>query len=98
MLPGVRAADCVLDHAQQAIEIEVVEAQPPAGHSDVQGLCLALADWSAELRILLALKIDICRLSPAFPVIPPGLWVRTGRYSGLSYRTAVNLGTPIESM
>ena len=27
MLPGVRAADCVFDHAQQAIEIEDVEAQ-----------------------------------------------------------------------
>lgn len=23
-----------------------------AGHRDLQGLCLALADWSAELRII----------------------------------------------
>jgi len=23
-----------------------------AGHPDVEGLCLALADWSAELRII----------------------------------------------
>ena len=27
MLPGVRAADCALDHAQQAIEIEDVEVR-----------------------------------------------------------------------
>jgi len=26
-----------------------------AGHPEVQGLCLALADWSAELKILEAL-------------------------------------------
>ena len=24
----------------------------PDGHPDLQGLCLALADWSAELRLL----------------------------------------------
>ena len=23
-----------------------------SGHADIQGLCLALSDWSAELRIL----------------------------------------------
>ena len=25
-----------------------------SGHPDLQGLCLALADWSAELRLLVA--------------------------------------------
>jgi hypothetical protein len=30
VLPGVRAADCVLDHAQQAIEIEDVEVRVTA--------------------------------------------------------------------
>jgi hypothetical protein len=30
----------------------VIEDQLCAGHPDVHGLCLALADWSAELRIL----------------------------------------------
>ena len=29
-----------------------IEDQLRAGHPEVQGLCLALADWSAELRIL----------------------------------------------
>ena len=29
-----------------------VEEQLRAGHPDVEGLCLALADWSEELRIL----------------------------------------------
>jgi len=33
-------------------EIAVVEQQLRAGHSDVAGLCLALSDWSAELRLL----------------------------------------------
>lgn len=33
-------------------EIAAIEDQLRAGHPDVQGLCLALADWSAELRIL----------------------------------------------
>jgi hypothetical protein len=33
-------------------EIAAIEDQLRAGHPDVQGLCQALADWSAELRIL----------------------------------------------
>jgi len=33
-------------------EIAAIEDQHRAGHTDLQGLCLALADWSAELRIL----------------------------------------------
>jgi len=33
-------------------EIAAIEAQIRAGHPDLQGLCLALADWSCELRLL----------------------------------------------
>src|ERR1035438_5197301 len=33
-------------------EIAELERLLRAGHPDVEGLCLALADWSAELRIL----------------------------------------------
>ena len=33
-------------------EIAVIEDQLRAGHPDLQGLCLALADWSAELQML----------------------------------------------
>jgi len=33
-------------------EIAVIEAELLAGNPDVQGLCLALSDWSAEPRIL----------------------------------------------
>jgi len=33
-------------------EIAAAEAALLAGHRDVTGLCLALSDWSAELRIL----------------------------------------------
>jgi len=33
-------------------EVAAVEGQIRAGHSDLLGLLLALADWSAELRLL----------------------------------------------
>ena len=33
-------------------EIAATEALLLAGHADVEGLCMALVDWSAELRIL----------------------------------------------
>ena len=33
-------------------EIAEIQRELRAGHPDVQGLCLALADWSMELRIL----------------------------------------------
>jgi hypothetical protein len=33
-------------------EIVAIEAQILAGNPDLPGLCLALADWSAELHIL----------------------------------------------
>jgi hypothetical protein len=34
------------------VEIAAIEVQLLAGHPDVDGLCMALSDWSAELRIL----------------------------------------------
>jgi hypothetical protein len=33
-------------------EIAAIEAEILAGNPDLSGLCLALSDWSAELRIL----------------------------------------------
>jgi hypothetical protein len=33
-------------------EIAAIEAELLAGNPDVAGLCLALSDWSVELRIL----------------------------------------------
>jgi hypothetical protein len=33
-------------------EIATIEAELLSGHPDVQGLCLALSDWWAELRII----------------------------------------------
>ena len=33
-------------------EIAAIEAEILAGNPDLQGLCLALWDWSTELRIL----------------------------------------------
>jgi hypothetical protein len=38
-------------------EIVEIEALILAGHPDLQGLCQALADWSAELRII---EQEIC--------------------------------------
>jgi hypothetical protein len=35
-------------------EIATIEAQIRAGHPDLLGLCLGLADWSGELKLLLA--------------------------------------------
>jgi hypothetical protein len=33
-------------------EIAEIEMLLLAGHRDVQGLCMALSDWSAELRLI----------------------------------------------
>jgi len=35
-------------------EIEAIEALIRLGHTEVEGLCLALADWSAERRLIRA--------------------------------------------
>ena len=32
----------------------MIEAELRAGNPDLRGLCLALSDWSAELRLLIA--------------------------------------------
>ena len=48
--------DCRIEERRQTDrclrEIAAIEAELLAGNPDVQGLCLALSDWSAELRIL----------------------------------------------
>jgi hypothetical protein len=33
-------------------EIAEIELQILSGHSDLPGLCLALSDWNAELRLI----------------------------------------------
>ena len=37
-------------------EIAAVEAEILAGNPDLEGLCLALSDWSTELRLLVESK------------------------------------------
>ena len=49
---GRRRANCSVRSTAATREIAEVERLLRAGHPDVEGLCLALADWSAELRIL----------------------------------------------
>ena len=39
-------------------EIAAIEAELLAGNPDVAGLCLALSDWSEELRILQGANCD----------------------------------------
>ena len=61
-------------------EIAALEAQIRAGHPDLLGLCLALSDWSGELRLLQAANeaTEMARLAPvrahmpsSGPVTPP---------------------------
>ena len=48
--------DCRIEERRQTDrclwEIAAIEAELLAGNPDIHGLCLALSDWSAELRIL----------------------------------------------
>ena len=45
-------AQCQREVDRCRAEIAAAKARLLAGHPDVEGLCMALADWSAELRIL----------------------------------------------
>lgn len=45
-------------------EIAAIDAALRSGHPDVAGLCLALSDWSVELRIL---KVELARHNLAVP-------------------------------
>jgi hypothetical protein len=45
-------ADCRREIERCRREIAEIEGLLRSGHPDVEGLCLALADWSAELRLL----------------------------------------------
>lgn len=47
-----REARWLRDIERCRAEIAAAEALLLAGHPDVEGLCMALADWSTELRIL----------------------------------------------
>ncbi len=62
-------------------EIAAIEAQILAGHPDLRGLCLALSDWSGELRLLqganiaaeLTQFVPVCaRFAKGGPVARPG--------------------------
>ena len=73
-------------------EIAALEAQIRAGHPDLRGLCLALADWSCELRLLQAANeaTEMARLAPVCadlpdvgPVTPPDAG---GRGVGAAWR------------
>lgn len=48
----MNAEQCQREIARCRREIAQIEGLLRSGHPDVEGLCLALADWSAELRLL----------------------------------------------
>jgi len=50
----LRPSECLPSSEIERCEREIagIEAALRGGHRDVPGLCLALSDWSAELRIL----------------------------------------------
>ncbi len=52
--------------AQCRREIAEIERQLHAGHPDVEGLCLALADWSRELRLMEATGTEGRPVTPNF--------------------------------
>jgi hypothetical protein len=56
-------------------EIATIEALIIAGHPDLHGLCLALSDWNAELR-LIEREMDQQTKSPPQP--KPGRAQRSG--------------------
>ena len=45
-------SECQREIERCRSEIAAIQAELLAGNPDVAGLCLALADWSAELGIL----------------------------------------------
>ena len=47
-----QAAEVAMAIERCRAEIAEIEALILAGHPDVRGLCTALSDWSAELRLL----------------------------------------------
>ena len=46
------AQDLQAEIARCDAEIESAKAQVRAGNRDLQGLCLAIRDWSAEKRLI----------------------------------------------
>src|SRR5579863_2577161 len=73
-------------------EIAAIEDQLRAGHPDVHGLCLALADWSEELRIIEAEREKPPGLIPAAGRTDPALGQLLMEYSLPIMRDIVSLG------
>ena len=52
LAPALAQVDVTAGIARCRVEIASIEKQIRAGHPDLHGLCLALSDWSAELKLL----------------------------------------------
>jgi hypothetical protein len=55
--PAKNPSESQAEEVERAIErchaeITAIEVLLLAGHPDVEGLCMALADWSVELRLI----------------------------------------------
>ena len=66
-------------------EIAAIEGEIRAGNPDLEGLCLALADWSGELRLLQ-------RGGGLATVAPPLAHVRSGGDSSELWTKAAVIG------
>ena len=62
-------------------EIAGIEVELRSGHPDLQGLCLGLRDWVAELRLILTQMED------------GGLVGKNGRFVSLSTQSEIADGT-----
>jgi hypothetical protein len=66
-----------IEHCRR--EIAAIELLIGAGHPDLQGLCLALSDWSAELQMI-EKEMDHQKRKPAAADAEAGGTVRRGSY------------------
>ena len=82
------------DNDDREVRISFSKWRPVQGQATVGSFN---AHCSGNRLRSIAVPINIGRRSPAFPVTPPGVRVRTGRFGGLRYRPPVNLGIPSES-
>jgi len=84
-------------HEKLADSLTALRKLQESGRRVFQSEELSRLDRERLLRNGFLHEINIGRRSPAFPVTPPGVRVRTGRFGGFSYRPPVNLGIPSES-
>ena len=82
------------DNDDREVRISFSKWRPVQGQATVGSFN---AHCSGSRLRSIAVRIDIGRLSPTFPVTPPDMRVRIRRFGGLSYVPANKRGSPSES-